>query len=98
MIPNRRPVVFDWPACQSATDTAPRVRASANAARIAPKCRFQPVFVEDLASAIARSALDRETHGGRTYEIGGPEILTMRELMAGILHASGRTSQLIVPA
>jgi uncharacterized protein YbjT (DUF2867 family) len=43
--------------------------------------RFQPVFVADVAKAIAEAALDPETHGGRTYELGGPEVLTMAELI-----------------
>jgi len=47
---------------------------------IAPRTRFQPVFVRDVARAIAESALDPKAHGGRTYELAGPEQLTMREL------------------
>jgi uncharacterized protein YbjT (DUF2867 family) len=62
---------------------------------IAPNCRFQPVFVEDLAKAIARAAVDPKGHGGKTYEIGGPQILTMREFTSAILRAAGRDSGLI---
>jgi uncharacterized protein YbjT (DUF2867 family) len=42
--------------------------------------KFQPVYVGDLASAIANAA---EGHGagGKVYEIGGPEKLTFRELL-----------------
>ena len=45
-----------------------------------PSARFQPVYVEDLAKAIATATLDPASHGGNTYEIGGPQVLTMREL------------------
>ena len=47
---------------------------------IAPDTRFQPLFVRDLGQAIAQAALDPQSHGGKTYELAGPEILTMREI------------------
>ena len=43
--------------------------------------RFQPVFVADVAKAIAAAVLAPESFGGRTFELGGPEILTMGELI-----------------
>jgi uncharacterized protein YbjT (DUF2867 family) len=42
--------------------------------------RFQPVFVGDLAAAIANAVTDRSA-AGRTFEIGGPKVYTYRELM-----------------
>ncbi len=66
---------------------------------IAPQCRFQPVFVEDLAKAICAAALNPSTHAGKTYEIGGPQVFTMRELTQQILAAAGRDTALAdVPA
>ena len=62
---------------------------------IAPDCRFQPVFVEDLAKAIARAAVDPKAHAGKTYDIAGPQVMTMRELTAEIMRASGRDPELI---
>ena len=62
---------------------------------IAPKCKLQPVFVEDLAKAIARAAVDPGPHGGKTYEIGGPQVLTMREFTMAILKAAGRDPGLV---
>jgi NADH dehydrogenase len=53
---------------------------------IAPKTRFQPVYVRDLARAIVISAIDPSTHAGKTYEIAGPEVLTMRQLSEQIAH------------
>lgn len=44
------------------------------------KTRFQPVFVGDLAAAIAAAAAGQGTPG-RIYEIGGPEVLTFRQLL-----------------
>lgn len=43
--------------------------------------KFQPVFVADLAKAIEQAISAPERHAGRTYEIGGPEAISMRDLL-----------------
>jgi NADH dehydrogenase len=43
--------------------------------------RFQPVFVADVAKAIAAAVLAPGSFGGRTFELGGPEVLTMSEII-----------------
>jgi NADH dehydrogenase len=62
---------------------------------IAAQRKFQPVYVRDLAQAIARAALDPARHGGQTYEIGGPQVMSMRELHAAVVEAAGRTPDLV---
>jgi uncharacterized protein YbjT (DUF2867 family) len=62
---------------------------------IAAQRRFQPVFVRDLAQAIAKAALDPEQFGGKTFEIGGPHAMSMRELHQAVLEASGQDTELI---
>lgn len=62
---------------------------------IAAQRRFQPVYVRDLAQAIAQAALEPERHGGKTYEIGGPQVMTMRELHSAILESTGQTPELV---
>jgi NADH dehydrogenase len=62
---------------------------------IAPGTRFQPVFVRDLGRAIAAAALDPGTHGGKTYELAGPEAFTMRELNAEIAGMAGQSPELV---
>ncbi|KQT84029.1 complex I NDUFA9 subunit family protein [Aurantimonas sp. Leaf443] len=42
--------------------------------------RFQPVYVGDVAEAVA-DCVDARVAGGRIYELGGPEVLTFREMM-----------------
>jgi len=42
--------------------------------------RFQPVFVEDVAKVVVKS-LDQISAHGNTYEICGPHVYTLRELM-----------------
>lgn len=46
--------------------------------------RFQPVFVGDVADAIAGAATDPGRFGGHTYELGGPDTPTMGELLRWI--------------
>ncbi|KQT32062.1 3-beta hydroxysteroid dehydrogenase [Sphingomonas sp. Leaf412] len=55
-----------------------------------PGARFQPVYVGDVADAVVAALADRDTFGGRTFELGGPEVLTMLELHRRIATAIGR--------
>ena len=57
---------------------------------LAGETRFQPVFVRDLGQAIARAALDPASHGGTTYEIAGPEVMSLRAINEAIADLSGR--------
>ena len=56
--------------------------------------RMQPVYVGDVASAVA-DAVDGKTRPGATYELGGPEVLTMREIMQMILDITDRDRMLV---
>lgn len=56
--------------------------------------RFQPVFVGDVASAIA-DAVDGETRPGTVYELGGPDVRTFRELMQFVLTTIERKRLLV---
>lgn len=51
--------------------------------------KFQPVFVGDLATAIANIA-DGAGRNGTVYEIGGPEVVSMRQVMDKVLDWSDR--------
>jgi uncharacterized protein YbjT (DUF2867 family) len=62
---------------------------------IAPETRFQPVYINDVASALV-AVIDRQFAGqsGGTFELGGPEVLSMREIMIFIateIGAGGKT-------
>lgn len=52
--------------------------------------KFQPAHVGDVARAIALAVADPRTHGGQTYELGGPDVLTMSELLHWIAEQVGR--------
>ncbi len=56
--------------------------------------RLQPVYVGDVATAVA-DAVDGKTRAGATYELGGPEVLTMREIMELILATTERKRMLV---
>ncbi len=56
--------------------------------------KFQPVFVGDVAEAIAL-AIERKAVPGTVYELGGPEIATLREIIAFILTVTGRKRRLV---
>jgi len=56
--------------------------------------RLQPVYVGDVATAVA-DAVDGKTRAGATYELGGPEVLTMREIMEIILATTDRKRMLV---
>ncbi len=51
--------------------------------------KFQPAFVGDVAEVVAR-AVDGTLVGGRVYELGGPEVLSMREIVEQICEITGR--------
>src|SRR5208282_5386308 len=57
--------------------------------------RFQPVYVGDVAEA-ALAALERPESPGKTYELGGPQIFTLKELFALLLKEIGR-KRLLLP-
>jgi NADH dehydrogenase len=56
--------------------------------------RLQPVYVGDVATAVA-DAVDGKTKPGSTYEIGGPEVLTMREVIEIVLATIERQRMLV---
>jgi NADH dehydrogenase len=60
-----------------------------------PQARIQPVSVDDVAAAVANALADPAKHGGKAYEVAGPEVLTMDELHRRIAAAQGRERALI---
>jgi len=61
----------------------------------APQAKLQPVFVDDAAQAGALAIADPGRHGGKIYELAGPEVLTMLELNQRIADAQGRSRAFI---
>ena len=74
----------------------------ANMARFSPvlpligggETKFQPVYVGDVAEAVARS-IEGKIEGGHIYELGGPSVLTFRECMEEMLTVIDRKRMLV---
>jgi uncharacterized protein YbjT (DUF2867 family) len=56
----------------------------------APHAPLQPLFVDDAAAAIVLALGDAAQHGGKTYEIAGPESVTMLDLNRRIAASQNR--------
>ncbi len=54
-----------------------------------PNARFQPVFVEDVAAAFAKSLQNIETVG-KSYDLCGPKVYSLRELVEYVGAVTGR--------
>jgi uncharacterized protein YbjT (DUF2867 family) len=52
--------------------------------------RFQPIFVGDVADVAARALSQPELYAGQTFELGGPEILSMGDINRRIARMTGR--------
>jgi NADH dehydrogenase len=60
----------------------------------APEARFQPVYVGDVARCFARSIDDKSTVRHR-YEVCGPKVYTLRELVAWVAETTGHVRPII---
>jgi uncharacterized protein YbjT (DUF2867 family) len=56
---------------------------------------FQPVFVGDVAEAVAKLVASGEANG-KTYELGGPETMSFRQVLEYVLKVTGR-KRLLLP-
>ena len=74
----------------------------ARLARISPvlpligggRTRFQPVYVGDVAQA-ARAALDNPAAAENTFELGGPKVMTLKQVMQLVLRITHRKRLLV---
>jgi NADH dehydrogenase len=62
---------------------------------VRPAMKIQPVYAADAGRAIAAAALNPAAHAGKTYEFGGPQVLTMRELMEWVCRTTERDRPLV---
>ena len=56
--------------------------------------KFQPVYVCDVAQSVVK-ALGDENSRGRTFELGGPDVLSMGDLIRWIASAIGREPSIV---
>ena len=97
---------LDWTAFRPSVIWGPEDGFANTFARLAPispfiypiigngQAKFQPVWVEDLATAVVKS-LDDSSTIHQDLEIGGPEVLTIAEIERRTLQAIGAKRQMI---
>jgi uncharacterized protein YbjT (DUF2867 family) len=59
-----------------------------------PQAKFQPIWVEDVATAFV-TALDESATYGRIYELGGPAIMTLQQVMEAVMKTIGVQRRII---
>ena len=58
------------------------------------KAHFQLIWIDDLAPMLA-DALEEDEHVGQTYEVGGPETLSLREATELVFEAEGKSISIV---
>ncbi|MCB4810364.1 complex I NDUFA9 subunit family protein [Methylovorus menthalis] len=59
-----------------------------------PQARFQPIWVEDVAQAFANAIENADTFG-QVYELGGPRVYTMKELILFVAFVLGKKRMVV---
>src|SRR6266581_2163510 len=90
-----RPSVVFGPEDQFTNRFASLARISPALPLVGGLTKLQPVYAGDVATAVA-DAVDGKTKQGAIYELGGPEVLTMREIVEIILRIIERRRMLVL--
>ena len=56
--------------------------------------RFQPIWVGDLVPMLA-DGVEEEDHVGEIYELGGPEVLTLKQVVNIVFESEGRSVSVV---
>lgn len=62
---------------------------------VRPTVKFQPIWSGDVGRAVAIAALDPKLAAGGLYELGGPDVLTMEQLLVWLEDQLGRRRPLL---
>lgn len=89
-----RPSVVFGPDDRFFNRMAGMVRLSPVLPVVGPETRVQPVFVGDVAEAVA-TLIDKGAADGKTYELGGPATATLQELMQYVVDVTRRKRVLL---
>ena len=89
-----RPSVVFGPEDQFTNRFAALARVSPIVPLVGAETKLQPVYVGDVASAVA-DAVSGKAKPGAIYELGGPEVMTMREIITVILKVIERNRMMM---
>ncbi len=59
-----------------------------------PNAKFQPIWVEDVAQCFVNALEHTETYG-KSYELGGPNIYTLRQLVQKVMDVLGKQRPIV---
>jgi uncharacterized protein YbjT (DUF2867 family) len=59
-----------------------------------PNAKFQPIWVEDVASCFV-NALENTATYGKSYDLGGPQVFTLRALIEQVMATMGKPRPII---
>lgn len=59
------------------------------------QAKFQPIYVADVAEAVVRVLAEPTRFAGKTVELGGPDVITMGELIRWIAKTIGRDPAIV---
>lgn len=59
------------------------------------EAKFQPVYVGDVAEAVVKALDDPSAHAGNTYELGGADVMTMRQVQDYLAAEIGRSPKML---
>lgn len=62
---------------------------------LSPQSKFQPIYIEDVSKIITKSLWDKKTYG-KIYELGGPDVYSLKEIIKLIIK-SEKLQRLIIP-
>ncbi len=57
--------------------------------------KFQPVFAADVADAVAAAIRTPEAYAGKTFELGGPDVISMGKLIRWLAKTIGRDPSIV---
>lgn len=58
------------------------------------RTRFQPIWVGDLVEMLGE-AVDEDSHWGETYELGGPEVLSLGDVTRLVYRSEGKSVRIL---
>jgi len=90
-----RPSILFGPEDQFTNRFAKLIRMMPVVPVIRGATKFQPAYVVDVARAIASAVEEPKVHAGKTYELGGPQVLSMAEINGWLARATGHDRPLM---